>query len=499
MATKPICTILILDEVNIRIQGISEHLHNRLLNEFSAHPEGYSFSPKYKLGIWDGKIYFYNNRGESYLYFLDDIVRIINKAGYSFKFEDRRPEFHAPSQITVDSLQHIKHLDTGNPIKLYDYQASSVNTLIEHGSGIINAATGAGKTLLTAALVNTYVEAGHRCLIVVPTQDLIVNTKRELVNCGIDTGEYSGKRKDITNKCIVSTWQALQHNASYITAFRVLLVDEVHLAKGAVLQKLIKEAGSNIPFRFGLTGTIPKNKSDQLSILSALGPVRATIAAKELIDRGILSAPTIYMTVLKEDLTRQYEDYKKRLTVAKPISYEHFKRQYFPDYKSEKGYLSSKADRLRYVADMLIDARDAKGNVLCLVDNIAMGRELAKLIPNSVFVNGSDVKSSTKRLAIYDRFKDEDDLIVLATVHIVGTGLSIRRIFTLALLDIGRSFTRVIQGIGRGLRTAQDKKVVDILDIGSDLTHSKKHLQERIKYYEEAEYPYTAKVVKYDD
>jgi superfamily II DNA or RNA helicase len=94
-------------------------------------------------------------------------------------------------------------------------------------------------------------------------------------------------------------------------------------------------------------------------------------------------------------------------------------------------------------------------------------------------------------------FKNHDDLVVIATVHIAGTGLSINRIFNLILIDIGKSFIRVIQAIGRGLRKAHDKNYVNITDVCSDFKYSKTHLATRIRYYKDAKYPYKKHTITY--
>jgi superfamily II DNA or RNA helicase len=65
------------------------------------------------------------------------------------------------------------------------------------------------------------------------------------------------------------------------------------------------------------------------------------------------------------------------------------------------------------------------------------------------------------------------------------------------MVDVGKSFIRVIQAIGRGLRTAEDKKSVIVTDICGDLKYSKKHLKERTNYYEEAQYKYKKHQIDY--
>jgi len=67
------------------------------------------------------------------------------------------------------------------------------------------------------------------------------------------------------------------------------------------------------------------------------------------------------------------------------------------------------------------------------------------------------------------------------------------------LIDLGKSFIRIIQTIGRGLRMDKDKEFVSVSDVCSDLKYGKKHVRERVKYYKEAKYPYQKTVVKYDE
>jgi superfamily II DNA or RNA helicase len=57
------------------------------------------------------------------------------------------------------------------------------------------------------------------------------------------------------------------------------------------------------------------------------------------------------------------------------------------------------------------------------------------------------------------------------------------------MVDAGKSFIKCIQSIGRGLRKAQDKERVHLVDVHSSLKWSRKHFRERKKYYTQAEYP----------
>ena len=67
----------------------------------------------------------------------------------------------------------------------------------------------------------------------------------------------------------------------------------------------------------------------------------------------------------------------------------------------------------------------------------------------------------------------------------------------MVLIEPGKSFVRVIQSIGRGLRKADDKDFVQIYDFTSTLKFSKRHLTKRKMFYKDAEYEYIVEKVEW--
>jgi superfamily II DNA or RNA helicase len=120
---------------------------------------------------------------------------------------------------------------------------------------------------------------------------------------------------------------------------------------------------------------------------------------------------------------------------------------------------------------------------------------MAERIPNAVFVSGST--KATDRKDEYDAIATNDGRIIIATYGVAAVGINIPRIFNLVLLEPGKSFTRVIQSIGRGIRKAEDKDFVNIYDITSTCKFSKRHLTKRKAYYTEANYPFSMEKVNW--
>jgi len=227
---------------------------------------------------------------------------------------------------------------------------------------------------------------------------------------------------------------------------------------------------SNIPIRWGLTGTIPKAEMDRVSLLVSLGPVIGQLSASELQEKGVLAQCHVNIVQLKDNVE-------------------------FTNYQSELKHLLEDDNRLDTIAG-LIEKVNETGNTLVLVDRVNAGKEIvSRLGSNAVFVNGST--SLTERKEEYDEVATSDDKIIVATYGVAAVGINIPRIFNLVLIEPGKSFVRVIQSIGRGIRKAEDKDFVQIWDITSSCKFAKRHLTQRKAYYKEANYPFTLEKLNY--
>lgn len=463
------CTLTVRDEVWCYVTGLIPAHVDSLWHTFGVHVDGYFFMPAYKLGRWDGKIRFFEKTGKTYVRLLDRVLPYLDKWGYDIELVDNRKPQNNPGLRATDDLFGGAQLG-GKPFKLRPYQVESINEAIEAGSGFIIAGTGAGKTSITAGISLCYSSVGYKVITIVPSADLVDQTADWYRLMGMDVGIYSGDEKDIDHCHVVATWQALQYNPTVLSEFQVLIWDEAHGIKAAVGQKLINEAGKHIAFRFGVTGTFPKPEADKLSLLSSIGPILREIPAQWLIEHGYLAKVEIQPIELNE--TYVDED--------------------FPDYASEKTFLSKSSARMEIIADLIISQCATHGNTLVLVNSIPFGEKLSALIKDSVFLYGESPKDLRKEH--YDMFEQRDDLIVIASSGIASTGISIDRVFCLMLIDAGKSFIKCIQSIGRGLRKGHDKDAVAVVDVHSKQKWAKKHAKDREKHYKEAGYPILKKL-----
>ena len=480
----PECLIEIKDEVNVKIHDLDLATRRQLEKKFKYFLSHAYHVPAYKLGRWDGCISFFSMGGVTYLNLLDEIIPILNEK-YDIKLKDKRKNqtfnFDEVTSTIHGKLTWPKsHTHEGQDITLRDYQVDVINQFLAEPQCLQEIATGAGKTLITATLSYS-VEQYGRSIVIVPNKDLVTQTEDDYKNLGLDVGVYFGDRKEFGKTHTICTWQSLNSMdkrfkdgeidiglKTFAKGVVCLMVDEVHMAKADVLRKLLTGPFATIPIRWGLTGTIPKEDWQYASLKVSLGNVINRLSASDLQEQEVLANCEINIIQIQD-------------TVA------------YPNYQSELTYLTTNEDRIDYLAGLFKDIVK-NGNTLILVDRIKSGQMLQeRLGDESVFISGS-VKSTDRREQ-YSEVQDSNNKIIVATYGVASIGINIPRIFNLVLVEPGKSFVRVIQSIGRGIRKAQDKDFVKVWDITSSAKFSKRHLTKRKKFYTEAKYPFTIEKV----
>jgi superfamily II DNA or RNA helicase len=473
--------LTIRDEVNIKLEGLAVETRRKIVNKLKFDLPYARHMPAYKLGRWDGTKTYFSIGGTGYLAHLDVILPIIENDGYDIEVEDLRPHQDITFTPVTENYWADQgktwpkgHVNEGEPIVLRDYQYEVINKFLENPQSLQEVATGAGKTITTATL-SALCEPYGRTMVVVPNKSLVVQTEEDYRNLGLDVGVYFGDRKELNRTHTICTWQSLNvldkksYNSDTLTlaefceGVNAIIIDEVHQAKADVLTKLLTQNFRNCPIRWGLTGTVPKEQWEFQGILASIGPVINRVSAYDLQQKDVLAQLNINIL--------QTNDV-----------------QVFRSYQEEYTFLVTDENRLDWISKQIKSISNS-GNTLVLINRIDTGNKLINLIPDAVFVSGGMKLDDRKEE--YDEIKTSDNKIIIATYGVAAVGINIPRIFNLVLIEPGKSFVRVIQSIGRGIRKAEDKDHVEIWDITSQCKYAKRHLTERKKYYKEAKYPFT--------
>jgi len=218
-----------------------------------------------------------------------------------------------------------------------------------------------------------------------------------------------------------------------------------------------------------MTGTLPEHDFQEIALLIGIGEIVNELTAKELQDIDVLAKCHVNIIQLQDG-----GEYKS--------------------YQEELKYLLTNPARMKYIAETIQKISNT-GNTLVLVDRIKAGELLEEFLDDAIFISGSD--KSTVRKENYDKVNKGTNELVIATYGIASTGINIPRIFNLVLLEPGKSYIKVIQSIGRGIRKAKDKDFVQIYDFTSSLKYSKRHLTKRKAFYKKVSYPFDVTKVNY--
>ena len=481
------CDVIIKDEVNVKINRLELTTRRKLVNKFKYEIPGARFMPAVRLGRWDGCVSYFSMGGQTYVNMLDEILPIIEAEGYYINLEDNRPPLNLQfkeidQNYLADKNWPMGHPAQGQPIILRDYQIEVINKFLHAPQSIQEIATGAGKTIITAALCQL-VETYGRTLTIVPNKSLVTQTEEDFLACNLDVGVYYGDRKELGRFNTIATWQSLnvlekkskdEHSEAFAEAIKginTVIIDEVHMAKADVLKRLLTGPFAHCGIRWGLTGTVPKADYEFMGLKCSIGDVTHRIQASELQDKGVLA--NCHVNVL------QTQDHPQ-----------------FKTYAEELKWLTTDKVRMAWVAKTIKDI-STSGNTLILVDRISAGEILQEQLDGSVFVSGSTKNIDRKEQ--YDEVSTATNKIIIATYGVASVGINIPRIFNLVLIEPGKSFVRVIQSIGRGIRKAEDKENVQIWDITSSCKFAKRHLGARKKFYKEANYPYNIEKINYEN
>ncbi|HEY6438079.1 MAG TPA: DEAD/DEAH box helicase family protein [Ignavibacteriaceae bacterium] len=480
--------LLIQDEVNVKFEGLDVATRRRMVKSLEFVLPYARHTPAYKLGRWNGTMSFCDVGARSYLNLLDILLPIVQDQGYEVEIEDFRESTHTFEfdEVEENSYSHINwpkgHVKADQPIVLLDHQVEVINSYLNNLTGVNIAPTGSGKTLITAIL-SEKVQPYGRSIVIVPTKDLVTQTEDDYINLGLDVGVFFGDRKEYGKTHTICTWQSLESLAkrskeidleidinAMFEGVVCVIVDEVHKAKADVLRRLLSSYLAKAPIRWGLTGTMPEEDYEKVGVIACIGPLLGKINTKELQDKGLLAQLHVNVWQL-QDLG-----------------------DVFGNYQAELKWLTTSLPRLKFLAKEIV-AISETGNTLILVDRVQTGEMLQLLIPDSVFVSGK--MKSKSRKEEYKEVQEVDGKVIIATYGVASTGINIVRIFNLVLFEAGKSFVRVIQSIGRGIRVAPDKDFVNVYDVCSNSKFSKRHLTKRKKFYTEAQYPFSIKKVSY--
>ena len=377
--------------------------------------------------------------------------------------------------------------------KLRDYQHEIVSRCLKHGWGTVKSATGSGKSLCIASLIrnikgNIFSKRVF-CLVVVPGLTLSRQLSNDFKTYGVPftygAWTTAGLPQDV-DVVICNTELLLSQfeDNKWVENVDLLIVDECHKCKaGSKLAKMLRRIKT--PNRFGFTGTFPEKKYvDIWKIIGTFGPLLYEKASKELRDDNTLTDVEVTMVKLQHgrDDKPEYSTSSDRTPTE--------------NYHIELNHVYNHTRRNEFIRALV---SKSKGNSLVLVNHLEhidiIEKDLRQIAHKRVYV----VKGETEvddRETIIAELEASDDIVCLAMSSIFSEGVNVKNLHNIFFIAAGKSYIRIVQGIGRGLRLHPTKNLLRLFDIFDSYKYSNDHANERKEIYNKEQIPWKEITVK---
>jgi superfamily II DNA or RNA helicase len=482
-----------LDEVYVRIFGDAS-IEQELADFFTYEYPGARFTPQFRARLWDGKVRLYDSiRKTLYLGLVPYVEQFAVSNGYGIEYVNQVAH---TNNITTDIIEKfVKALETPDKIEIRDYQIEAMATAIDKERTLLLSPTASGKSFIIYSIMRWHLNAGRKCIIIVPTTSLVEQLYTDFEdystvnNWGVSEHcqkLYSGFTKEFTKDVLITTWQSVYlQPRSWFAQFNVMFGDEAHNFKAKSLTSVMEKM-DKIRYRIGTTGTLDNKKVHKLVLEGVFGQVHRVTTTKKLMDSGKLADLNIMCVILKynEEIRKD----RKNKT-----------------YQEEMDWLVSCEPRNKFIRNLAVNS---KGNTLVLFQYVEKhGKILYELIKNKVhedrkvfFVYGGT--ETADREAIRHITEDETDAIIIASFGTFSTGINIPSLENVIFASPSKSKIRNLQSIGRGLRLKDGKTKCNLFDLADDLhwkswkNHTLNHAAERYKTYAEEEFK--IKIVEVD-
>jgi superfamily II DNA or RNA helicase len=478
-----------LNEVFMRVYA-EPYVLQELRTYLTFKVPGHKFMPLYKNKMWDGTKCLVNKGNTIYLGLLDTVKTFAKRADYSLEIDEK---LEKNVNLSEEKLKEFIDLVTpqGTKLSIRDYQFDAIYTSIVNQRQINLACTGAGKSAIIYYLIRWYIGLNKKVLIIVPSVSLVEQLFSDFKDYAMGTWNvdkhvqkvYSGFTKNVEKGVVLSTWQSVYKlNKEYLNQFYVGIFDEAHLCSANSITEMMEKM-TDVPVKLGTTGTLDEKnqKVHILALTGLIGKTRTIAKSKELIERGMLSPIKINMLTLK------YPE-EDRLTVKANKT-----------YAKEMEFVVLHKKRNMLIRNLACSTTDVTLVMFQFVEK--HGYELFKLIKEKVgdtrkvfFVHGGvDGEDREKIRHIVSSSKDS---IIVASYGTMSTGTNIPGISNIIFASPYKSKYKVLQTIGRGLRTKDGKSECVLYDIVDDLKWKSKdnilltHAAERIKIYSAEGFPY---------
>jgi len=324
---------------------------------------------------------------------------------------------------------------------------------------IVISATGTGKTMLSALDVRSV--DPNRMLFVVHREQILARTIREyqrvLGGTATDYGLLTGTSKQLDRRFVFATIQTLSQEATLDSlppdAFDYVIIDEAHRAGAITYQRVIERLRPR--FLLGMTAT--PERPDGFNVFELFDyNVPYEIRLNKALEAGILSPFHYYgiSDVVYEDAATTTDDTPLHLLIS-PERVEHLVRAlelYGQAGVPPRGLIfCSRREECHRLSEVL-NARFLQSHLL-----------------RTVALTGDDsIETREQRVAELEA----GELDYILTVDVFNEGVDIPSLNQVVMLRQTQSAIVFVQQLGRGLRLADGKDYLTVIDFIGNYTNN---------------------------
>jgi len=421
---------------------------------------------------WNGRVSFYK-RNTLAAGFLSDLIALLDEHGVLYEIKDNR-------------VIPPRQFDWNTSFVLRTYQQETVDAILSRRQGIVEAACGAGKTIMA---VEAIAQVGVPAIIVVPTKIILSQFEAAIKNnSDIPLGIIQGKTWE-EEPVVVATMGALSHKSKrarakdFLATRDFIVVDEYQKSAAKTWFEMINHCPAY--YRIGQTATPFRGSELEDQYLYAnTGPIIASVKTDELQDSGYLAQADVRFIRCGLNPPRlifgEYtdEDGEKQVGNHKP---------HWTDLYRE--CIVRNEERNNMVADIANHYVTQGQKVLIIVSWTEQFEQIEQYLRDTtpIFLSGKDSRSVSEKKI--NEFAEQSSGIIVGS-PVLDLGCDIPALEVVINSAAGEAEGRTQQRMGRGLRLSPNKTDVRIYDFLDNDTHTKgkhyfsKHAHARVKTFE---------------
>lgn len=360
--------------------------------------------------------------------------------------------------------------------KLNKKQEKAMNELLKYDTGILCAATGFGKTVISAQIISIL---KMNTLIIVNRNNLLEQWKEKLsyfLNINKkEIGQIGASKEKLNGKLDVASFQSLYKREDLdeiLNKYGLVIVDECHHVAAYSFEKVLKAVRSK--YVYGLTATPTRKDGWHKIIYMQCGDIRVRVSNKEIKQNKKMEHIVIVKRTNYKYISTEENEKVKISEILNDMGYNIFRNSLIVE-DIKKCILEGRipivlTERVEHLKILKEKLEELKVPVVIYKGN--MGKKKAKEVKN--ILEEADINNKPR--------------IILATSSSIGEGFDDSRLDTLFLTMPVSWKGRIVQYVGRLHREHEGKEKVIVYDYLDNMKVLEKMYNRRLKGYKIAGY-----------